>query len=281
MLDAGNHLVTVDGEQLDGLLGRLVGAQKAKAVVVARAVDARGHDIVQRAHDLGACLLQDTLGARPGVDIAGQDGFGVVQDGTRVVGKDDLCLSAGLFDELLIIGDVIYAGKDMGPVAKMRTVLRKAEHIAPGVDALFIYKIGVDQMVADLIGRIAEHEHDLFAAHGDALEADGKAVAAENGENYTHGAAAELGADIGRDVLHARIVALGARHDGLGHGDDVAVLHGERRALGGGHDRINHDLRKVVSCTDDRGTDAARYCTDHSFHSVVLFFSYNRIMQKM
>ena len=79
-------------------------------------------------------------------------------------------------------------------------------------------------MVTHLIGGIAEHQHHLFAAAGNALQQQRKTVAAENGERNAHRFAAGLGADIGADLLHRGIVALAAGHHGLGNGHHILVM---------------------------------------------------------
>ena len=79
-------------------------------------------------------------------------------------------------------------------------------------------------MVAHLVGGIAEHQHHLLAAACDALQQQGEAVAAENGERDANGLAAGLGPDIGADLLHGGVVALAAGHHGLGDGHHVLVV---------------------------------------------------------
>lgn len=135
-MNLGNHLVAVDREQLNGLLGCLVGAQQAETIVVARTVDACGHNVVQGADNLCASLLQQTLGACAGVDVAGQNIPRVLQNGTRVVCEDDLSLSAGRLDELLVVVNVVNAGEYVGLVAEQLAVLLLGQDIGPGVYTL-------------------------------------------------------------------------------------------------------------------------------------------------
>ena len=73
-----------------------------------------------------------------------------------------------------------------------------------------IFRVHGHQMVAHLVGGIAEHQHDLLHAGGDALQQQGEAVAAENGERYAHRLAAGLGADIGSDLRHSKLKCKGA-----------------------------------------------------------------------
>ena len=47
-------------------------------------------------------------------------------------------------------------------------------------------------MISYFVTGVAEHEHDLLTALGNAAKADSKSVSAEDWENNTHGAAAQL-----------------------------------------------------------------------------------------
>ena len=115
----------------------------------------------------------------------------------------------------------------------------------------------VKEVVADLVGGVGEHQHDLFAAAGDAAQADGEAVPGKDGENDGDGPAAQLGAHVGGDVVDGGVVAVGAGHDALGDGDDVARV--QLKALLGhcGLDSVGGELDYVVAFAYDRGTDAS------------------------
>ena len=49
-----------------------------------------------------------------------------------------------------------------------------------------------DRVIAHFIGRIAEHQHDLLRAAGDAAQADGKPVPAQNREDDADGLSAQM-----------------------------------------------------------------------------------------
>ena len=131
-----------------------------------------------------------------------------------------------------------------------------SEHIGPGVDALFVQSIQIHQVISHFIGRIAEHEHNLFGAHGNALEAHGKTVTAEDGENHTHGLPAEFALDVLGDLLHGNIVALGPGYHRFGHGDDILVMNLEAAAFRSAEHAVHYDLADVVPFPDNGGTDA-------------------------
>jgi len=99
-------------------------------------------------------------------------------------------------------------------------------------------------VVAHLVRGVAEHQKDLLGALGDAPQADGEAVAAEDGEDNADGFAAELCANIRGNIINAAIVALRTCHDGLGHGDDIAVAGRNTAFLDGFQDGIGYDFRR-------------------------------------
>ena len=136
------------------------------------------------------------------------------------------------------------------------------EHVLVGVHALLVHQVQVDEVVAHLVGGVAEHEDDLLGAGGDALEADGETVPAEDGEDHAHSVVAELAADVSGDLVHGGVIALGAGHNGLGHGHHVPVIQLETSAFGSGQNAVHHDLSDVVSFPDDGSTDASGYGAD-------------------
>ena len=266
LLDLVHQRPAVPGEQLDLVLGGLVGAQQAVVRVEAAAVHRGGHDLVQAEHPPGAGGSQQAAGAGAGMDVTMQHILGVVQNGAAVVGKDDLRLGAALPDEAFVIFHIVHAGEGMLFIAEQLPVPLQGQHIAVGVDALFVQRVQAHQVVAHLVRGIAQHQHHLFGAPGDAPQADGEAVAAEDGENDAHRPAAQLGADIPGDVVHSGIVALGTGHDGLGHGDDVAVANGKAVLRGGLQHGIGDDLGQIIAAADDGRADAPGNSTDHTAH---------------
>ena len=106
-------------------------------------------------------------------------------------------------------------------LAKQFPIPLQGQHIAVGVDTCFIQLIQGHQAVAHLIAGIAEHEHDLVCALGDAPQTDGKTVAGKDGQDDADGAGAELGTHVGGDVVYRDIVALSASHYRLG--DDILI----------------------------------------------------------
>ena len=119
-------------------------------------------------------------------------------------------------------------------------------------------------MVAHLVGGVAHQDVGLLEGAGDALEADGDAVAAEDGEGQADGVGAELGGTVLGDGVHAGVVALAAGHHGFGHRHDVLILEFDVLLFAAGEDGVGDDLYKVVALTDDGAAHAARCCADSS-----------------
>ena len=222
-MDVLNQRLSVLRKQLDGIFGRFVGAQQAVVLIVAGTFYRRVHDIVETQNDLSARFFEDALGALAGVDIAGENGIGIVENGLGTVGKDDLYLCPTLFDQIRVIIDVVNAGELMLIDAEQLMIAFKRQHIAVGIDARFIDLIDGDQLITHLIGRIGQHEDDLFAAHRDTAQADRKAVAGQDRENHADSTAAELRLYIIGDILNGSIVALRTRYDRLGDRDNVFI----------------------------------------------------------
>ena len=135
---------------------------------------------------------------------------------------------------------------------KMRRYLARVR-----VHAAVVHRVLVEEVVADLVGGVGEHEHDLFGAAGYAAQADGKAVAGENGKDDSDGLSAQFGADVGGYVVHRGVVAVGAGDDALGHRDDVPLVQLEALGFHRGLDRVSRELDYVVSLAYDRSTDAS------------------------
>ena len=240
--------------------------KEAVVLIVPAAVHGSGEDLVQGEDPLSPGLQQPPLGALAGVDVAVDDVLGVGQDGPGVVGEDHLDLGPALPDEVHVVGHIVHPGEGMHRIAEELPVLFQAQHVLIGVDSLLIQQVLVDEVVAHLVGGVGEHEDDLLRPGGDAPQAHGEAVPAQDGEDDAHGPAAQLGAHVLGDVADLGVVALGPGHDGLGHGHHVPVVELEPRLLGGGQHGLRHDLREIVPRADDGRADAPGNRSDHTAH---------------
>jgi len=155
----------------------------------------------------------------------------------------------------------------MHHLTESRAELLQRQHIVPRVDAGLVQLVQTHQMVAHLVGGIAQQQHDLLGAHGDAPQQQGEAVAAEDGECHAHGLAAGPGAHVLSDLLTGGVVALAAGHHGLGHGHHVAVTGGDVVFS----QRIQHgadgDVHHAVALAEDGGAHAPDHGTQSSAHS--------------
>ena len=202
------------------------------------------------------------------MDIAAEDILHAREDGFRLIGEEDLGLAAAFLDEFFIIVYIVHAGERMQRVAERLAVFFLSQYVAVRIDTGIFQQFLVKEMVSDFVRRVAEHERDLFHAGGDAAQHDGKAVPGEDRENDADMVAAEFCFHVIGNVLHRRIVAGGAGHNGLRHGDDIAVVEGDMLRLGGGHDAVAHQRDKIVAFPDDGGTDAANNSTNSSHNEI-------------
>ena len=192
LLGNGLHKpLTIPGEQLHSILGSLIGAKKAVFLIIAAAIDRRGEKLVQRIDLLRTGGQQAALGALAGMDVAVDDVLRIGQDGLGVIGKHHLHLGAAVPNQVHVIGHIVHTSEGVHGVAEQLPVLLQRQHIPVGVHALLVHEVRVNKMVAYLIRGVAEHKDDLLCALGNAPQADGKAVAAEDGENDTHGLTAQ------------------------------------------------------------------------------------------
>ena len=202
------------------------------------------------------------------MDVTAEDILHAREDGFRLIGKEDLGLAAAFLDELFIIVHIVHAGERMKCVAERLAVFFLSQYVAVRIDTGILQQFLVKEMVSDFVRRVAEHERDLLHTGGDAAQHDGKAVPGEDRENDADMVAAEFRFHVIGNVLHRRIVAGGAGHNRLRHGDDVAVVEGDMLRLGGGHDAVAHQRDKIVALPDDGGTDAANNSTNSSHNEI-------------
>ena len=204
------------------------------------------------------------------MNVAGEYILGVIQDGTGVIGKDDLALATHFPDQLGVVLHIVHTGEGVLDIAKQFPVFLFAEDILIGVNALFIHQIPVDEVVAHFVRGIAEHQNDLLAALCDATQADCKAVAAEDGEHDTNSFTTQLGAHISGNIVHTGVIALGTGHYGLGHSNDITVTGSETVFLHSFQDAASDDFYHIITLTDDGGTQTHRNSTKHTAHLTTL-----------
>ena len=151
--------------------------------------------------------------------------------------------------------------------------LLQIQHVMPRIDARLVQLIQRHQMVAHLVGGIAEHQHHLLHTGGNAAEQQREAIAAENGEGDAHSLAAGLGLHVGGDLLHRGIVALAAGHHGLGDSRHVLVMGLDAVLLQCRQDGGDHALHHIVPLTENGGANAPCHrtqCSAHMKNSFVL-----------
>ena len=198
------------------------------------------------------------------MDVTGEHGVGVGQQLGHVIAEQDLALAVLPADELGVKVDIVDARERMQDVPELLAELLHRQDIAVGVNPGPVQTLPVHQMVAHLVRRVREQQHDLFAACRDPAQQNGKAVAAQNGEGHAHRAAAGLCPHVFGDLPDAGIVALGTGDDRLGHGHDVPVAGLNACFFPGRLHGVRGDAGNVVSLTDNGCAHAAHNGSDGS-----------------
>ena len=206
-----------------------------------------------------------------GVDIAAEDFARILQNGVCAVGEDHFRFASAAFDQALVILDVVHAGKGVLFISESLPEFffrkRIMVRVYPGGEELFF----IEEMVADFVGRIAEHERDLFRTEGDAAQNDRETVPGKDRENDADMLSAQLCFDIRRDVLYGSIVPVRTGHDRFRYRNDVPVVKHESFCVRRGKDAVPYDGNKVVSLTDDGRADPAGNNTDCSHLSASFY----------
>ena len=154
-------------------------------------------------------------------------------------------------------------------IAEQLTVLFLAEDIGVGVNALFVEHVYIKQVIADLVGGVAEHNCYLLAAECDTTQADCKSVSAEDGEDNADMAAGVLCLYIGCNIIHGCVVALRPCEYRLGDTDDILLADSDIFCLDAVQNALCHDLCKIVALTYDGCSDTAYNCSDRSSIAVL------------
>lgn len=132
----------------------------------------------------GPGRLEQPFAPVAGVDIASQHIRRFGEDGGGVVGEKHLHFSAFLPNQGGVIFHIVHAGKGMFTVAEQLPVFFLGEYVGPGIDPFLVQFIRVKKMIAHFIGGIGQHKGDFIRAPGDAPQADGETVPAQDGEDH-------------------------------------------------------------------------------------------------
>ena len=204
------------------------------------------------------------------MDVTAQHILCIGQDGAHVVGENELCLAALAAEQIAVIFHIVHACERVLFITEQLAVARLGQHVAPGVYALFVQKVLVEQVVAHFIRGVAHQDIGLFEGFGNALQADGNAVAAEDREGEAHRVGAEFGGAVLCDGIGGGIVALASGHNGLCDGHDVFILKRNGLFFAAGENGIGDDFDKVVALTNDRAAHAAGSGADSSHMCLLL-----------
>ena len=193
----------------------------------------------------------------------------VVSDG--FIGEDDLALGTTLTNQVTVVLHIVHQGEGMQVLAEELTVTLQSQNIGVGIDLGFVQLVQGNQLIAHLVGGVAQHQNDLLAAAGNTAQADSKTVTGQDGENNTHGFTAQLGADILGNGIHGCVVTLSTGHDGLGQCHNVTVADLIAFACCSFQHAAYGDLNQIVTLTDDGAANASGNGSDFSFHNDTSF----------
>ena len=171
----------------------------------------------------GTGLLEQAAGAETRMDIAVDDGIGVLKNDLGTVGEHELHLGALRTYELGIILYVIDTGEFVQVDPEKFTVAIEREHIGIRVHPGLVEAVKAHKRITHLVGGVRKHQYYFAATLGDTLKADGETVAAQDGENHAHGSASRAGPDVFCNVVDGSIITLRPCNHRLGDGNDVAV----------------------------------------------------------
>ena len=151
LLDFQDEGLAVAREEFDRPFICLVGPEKPVTFVVSASFDGLVEDIVHTQYDAGTEIAEDALGAGAGVDVAGDDGVGVVQYAAGTVAEDDLHIGAAVADQFGVVLHIVHACELMLVGPEELAVAFEGEDIGVGVDAVLVKPVDADQFVADLV----------------------------------------------------------------------------------------------------------------------------------
>ena len=93
-----------------------------------------------------------------------------------MIGKDHFHFRTFGAHQVHIVFHIIHAGKFMYCRTKEPVVFFQCQHICIGIYPRLINLIPGQQMIADLVGRIAQHQNNFSRPPGNAPETNGKTV---------------------------------------------------------------------------------------------------------
>ena len=270
-LYAIDEFLAVDREQLDRILGCLVGSQDAVIRIVAGAIDRCGHQFIHAEDALAACFQNEAFRPLAGVDIGTDDIFRVFHDTTWVVCEDNLSFCAFFFNQLLVIVDIVNVGECMLGLAEHSLKLCLCQQGGVWIHAVFIKQIKIEKVIADLVARITQHQNDLLAALSDSSQTDCESVTGKDRENYANCATTQFIPDICSQLICCCVVPFGTCQDRFRDCEDIFSADGKLACVDAVHYGIDHDFAEVITIFYDGRSQTSCNSSNSSFHGVFSF----------
>ena len=246
----------VPREKFDAVFGREVAAKHAVIRVITASVNGRGQNFVKADDFFRSRAKQSLFGTFSRVNVGVDNVFGVFENFTRVVRKNDFAIT-----RFFIIIDIIHTGENMFYVAESLSEFLGGENVGIRIDAFFVNLLGSYETVPHLVGRVRKLNDEFFNALGNSFKNHRKTISRENRKNKPHGVIAEFFRYVFCNLIYRGIVSLRPRQNRLRNRDDVLILNFEAALLCRLRNAIRGYFHEVVAVSDDRRSHASRYCS--------------------
>ena len=149
---------------------------------------------------------------------------------------------------------------------KQLPVPLQGQQVAVRIHSSLIQLVQRNQLISNLVARIAQHQYNFLGPLCDSSQTDRKAVSGQNRKNNADRFSAQLISHICGNMLHRRIISLCSGHYGLRDGDNISVPQSKSFALRRTQDAVCDNLYQVVPLSDNRTANSSGYRPYSSFH---------------
>ena len=164
----------------------------------------------------------------------------------------DFSFCAFFFDQVSIVFNIVHACEGVFDITENTAVVFQCQHVCVRIYAAVIQQIHVEQVVANFVGRIAQHQNNFFRAFCDTAQADCETVSAQDGEYHTDGFAAQFCFYVFSDVCCGSVVTVSSCNNCFCYTDNVFFMQLEAVFLCSCQNGICNDFYDIIALSDDR-----------------------------